>query len=423
MITLGYEISKDRELIGFTQNKAKPKKNALVVDKGEAHLLTVAPTGAGKGRSSIIPTCLTYPGSLIVLDPKGEAANVTAGVRRKLGKVYVIDPFKVSTNDCDHLNPLSMIVDELPLEFQGMMLAKAITGDTNSFSSDPYWDNMATDLISGAIIAELQNNRCLADFRKMLINGDVDYNLALLLDTKKDLNPLAFDLISTYLQVPAEKTRPCVLSTAQQYLSALGEPAVLESMSNRNAITTEEIIKGEQFTIYLVIPPNKLRAFKQVLRLWVTSLLNVLGERKSRPPIPTLFILDECGNLGRMEEILSSVTLMRSYGLRLWLFFQDFGQMKQLYPKDWTTLVNNCDVVQAFGIRNYMMAKETADIVGEFSAAELLKMDTQNAVVALNGIPAKMIKRVDYLKDKPYTDIGFSKNPFYIGPSEIQGTN
>ena len=39
--------------------------------KGDRHLLTVAPTRAGKGTTQIIPNLLTYEGSTLVIDPKG----------------------------------------------------------------------------------------------------------------------------------------------------------------------------------------------------------------------------------------------------------------------------------------------------------------------------------------------------------------
>src|SRR6059058_3203032 len=45
---------------------------------GEGHLMTIAPTGAGKGTGCIIPALLRYPGPVIVIDPKGENAAITA---------------------------------------------------------------------------------------------------------------------------------------------------------------------------------------------------------------------------------------------------------------------------------------------------------------------------------------------------------
>src|SRR4051812_4199702 len=64
---------------------------------GEGHLITVAPTGAGKGRSVIIPNLLSYDGPVVVTDPKGENFAVTARARRQMGHaVYKLDPFGVT---------------------------------------------------------------------------------------------------------------------------------------------------------------------------------------------------------------------------------------------------------------------------------------------------------------------------------------
>ena len=47
------------------------------------HILTVAGSRGGKGVSLINPVLLTYEGSAICIDPKGELARVTAAPRRK----------------------------------------------------------------------------------------------------------------------------------------------------------------------------------------------------------------------------------------------------------------------------------------------------------------------------------------------------
>jgi hypothetical protein len=49
------------------------------------HILTVAPTGAGKGVGAVIPNLLTYQGSAFVLDIKGENFRVTARARAEMG--------------------------------------------------------------------------------------------------------------------------------------------------------------------------------------------------------------------------------------------------------------------------------------------------------------------------------------------------
>ena len=60
----------------------------------DRHVVTVAGSRAGKSSTVLIPNLLRYPGSAIVLDPKGELARATAEHRRRrFGPVYVLDPF------------------------------------------------------------------------------------------------------------------------------------------------------------------------------------------------------------------------------------------------------------------------------------------------------------------------------------------
>lgn len=45
------------------------------------HCITVAGSRAGKGVSVIVPNLCLYPGSAVVIDPKGENATLTAARR------------------------------------------------------------------------------------------------------------------------------------------------------------------------------------------------------------------------------------------------------------------------------------------------------------------------------------------------------
>ena len=73
---------------------AKGRSPALLRAPLEAHLITIAPSGTGKGVSAIIPALLDHPGSAVIIDPKGENYAVTAARRRAMGQeVVALDPF------------------------------------------------------------------------------------------------------------------------------------------------------------------------------------------------------------------------------------------------------------------------------------------------------------------------------------------
>jgi hypothetical protein len=76
----------------------------------DGHVLTCAPTGAGKGIGAVIPNLLDYPGSAFVLDFKGEIYAVTASARRALDHdVILIDPFGVTGAPTRSLNWLDTL--------------------------------------------------------------------------------------------------------------------------------------------------------------------------------------------------------------------------------------------------------------------------------------------------------------------------
>ena len=59
---------------------------------GPEHVLCFAPTRSGKGVGLVVPTLLTWPGSCIVHDIKGENWSLTSGFRAGLGRVLLFDP-------------------------------------------------------------------------------------------------------------------------------------------------------------------------------------------------------------------------------------------------------------------------------------------------------------------------------------------
>ena len=85
-------------------HSVKPSKK--IVQSGIYNTLLSAPTRSGKGVSNVIPTLLSYPGSMIILDFKGENFNLTSGFRSRFGKVYRWEP---TGEKGHHFNPMEEI--------------------------------------------------------------------------------------------------------------------------------------------------------------------------------------------------------------------------------------------------------------------------------------------------------------------------
>ena len=77
--------------VGFG-SRVSHKTGDLLTYSGDGHLMTFAPTGAGKTSGPVICNALTHKGQLIVIDIKGEIYAKTADARRAMGQeVHVLD--------------------------------------------------------------------------------------------------------------------------------------------------------------------------------------------------------------------------------------------------------------------------------------------------------------------------------------------
>jgi type IV secretory pathway TraG/TraD family ATPase VirD4 len=88
--------------------------------RDDRHICLVSGSRGGKGTSIIINNLCFWPGSAVVIDPKGENATVTAARRGQGGAhceglgqaVHVLDPFKAAQVDDSYrsaFNPLDAL--------------------------------------------------------------------------------------------------------------------------------------------------------------------------------------------------------------------------------------------------------------------------------------------------------------------------
>src|SRR5258707_13836232 len=67
------------------------------------HGITIGPNGSGKGTGVIVPNLASLKRSIFIIDPKAEAAAITARARARMGRVVIINPFNVLADELPHL--------------------------------------------------------------------------------------------------------------------------------------------------------------------------------------------------------------------------------------------------------------------------------------------------------------------------------
>ena len=128
----------------------------LLHDNGPAHIGVFAPTRSGKGAAIIIPTCLEWKHSLVVLDLKGENFNFTASYRKKAlkNKIIKFEPF-CEDGTSAKWNPIAEIRMGTNKEISDVMsLAHMIADPTGKGGEkgDSHWIDTSTALIQTVIL-------------------------------------------------------------------------------------------------------------------------------------------------------------------------------------------------------------------------------------------------------------------------------
>jgi type IV secretion system protein VirD4 len=399
-LILGRSVSASRTM-GFAA-QADEKAGELVTYSGDGHLVTFAPTGTGKTSGPVITNALKHPGQLIVLDMKGEVFAATHEARRAMGQdICVIDLRDGS--DSGSLNPLDLAArcGTDPAATGRSFAAELI--ERGADERDRFWNDWSETMIGGAtawLLADCPpEERRLSSLFDLFTDDDVTFRLAVMLDQKKVPNRAARAAFASFLQLPDQNTRPSVLGTVQTHLR-LFDSDLTRRLTDTTTMDLDGFLAGKPMTLYIIVPPFRLGAYRPLLRLWLSGLILLLTQRKSPPKERTLMLCDEIGNLGRIEALLMATTLLRSGGLTVWSFWQNAAQL-QIYGSQANTLLDNAGVVQIFGIRNYRMAQDLANVVGGISADALLKLPKGEQILLVEST-LKRCRQVRHYEDREF---------------------
>lgn len=343
---------------------------------GDRHLLTVAPTRSGKGVSAIIPNLLTYEGSVIVIDPKGENARITAarrgngdGARKIPGMkqtLHVVDPWGITSLPASRFNPMDWLdPQDEDISENAMMLADSIVTPRQG-TLEPFWDEEAKALLMGlllyvAIDEREKDNRTLGRVRDIISMGEDGFK-EIMLQMVENENPIVYTTAERTISKEV-KLRSNVLASLQSHTHFLDSPRIRESLSVSDF--RFEDLKTSRMTVYLVLPADRLDTFGRWLRLLVQQAITVNARNvEVKPAKPILFLLDEMAALGRLTMVEQAFGLMAGFGMQLWGIVQDLSQLDRIYDKGWETFIGNSGVLQYFGSRDQKTAEYFSKLCG-----------------------------------------------------------
>ncbi len=345
---------------------------------GPEHVLCFAPTRSGKGVGLVVPSLLTWPGSAIVHDIKGENWQLTAGFRSRHGRVLLFDPTNAKSAA---YNPL-LEVRRGEWEVRDVQnIADILVDPEGSLEKRNHWEKTSHALLAGAILHVLyaEPDKTLAGVAAFLSDPKrpIESTLAAMMKTPHlgDAGPHpVIASAARELLNKSDNERSGVLSTAMSFLGLYRDPVVAEVTRHCDWRITEIVGGAQPTTLYLVVPPSDINRTKPLIRL----ILNQIGRRLTEDLQAKagrhrlLLMLDEFPALGRLDFFESALAFMAGYGLKSFLIAQSLNQIEKAYGPN-NSILDNCHVRVGFATNDERTAKRVSDALGTATEMRAMK--------------------------------------------------
>ena len=341
---------------------------------GPEHVMCFAPTRSGKGVGLVVPTLLSWTGSAVIHDIKGENWTLTAGWRSLFSHCLLFNPTDVRSA---HYNPLLEVRRGADEVRDVQNIADVLVDPEGALERRNHWEKTSHSLLVGAILHVLyaEEEKTLARVATFL--SDPQRSFAATLRRMMATNHLGSDEAPRVHPVVAcaarellnksENERSGVLSTAMSFLGLYRDPTVAEVTSRCDWRIADLIEAAQPLSLYLVIPPSDISRTKPLVRLVLNQIGRRLTERLDQPAgtrrHQLLMMLDEFPALGRLDFFETSLAFMAGYGIRAFLIAQSLNQIEKAYGEH-NAIIDNCHVRVAFATNDERTARRISDALG-----------------------------------------------------------
>jgi type IV secretion system protein VirD4 len=347
---------------------------------GPEHVLAFAPTRSGKGVGLVVPTLLSWSGSAVIHDIKGENWQLTAGWRARFSHCLLFNPTDARSAAYNPLLEVRRGVHEVR-DVQN--IADILVDPEGALERRNHWEKTSHALLVGAILHVLyaDEDKTLRGVANFLSDPACPFEVTLhrMMSTPHlasenggGPHPVVASAAREVLN-KSENERSGVLSTAMSFLGLYRDPTVAEVTSRCDWRIADLISTDHPVSLYLVVPPSDISRTKPLIRL----ILNQVGRRLTESLDASdgiarrhklLLMLDEFPALGRLDFFETALAFMAGYGIRSFLIAQSLNQIDKAYGQN-HSILDNCHVRVTFATNDERTAKRISETLG--TATEL----------------------------------------------------
>jgi type IV secretion system protein VirD4 len=314
-------------------------------DASEAHVVMIAPTGAGKTRGMIIPNCLAWPGGLVCYDPSGAAFAAAGAARALKGHVVCVRP--LDANGRSHrFNPLDQLSTDPDRRLTEVASLAAVLFPVAPKDPNRWVDEGAQALFC-ALVEVLDRDARADPSAPPAAIGAVWTLAAAQADFvgwcagAATLSGLSLASASTLSKFGASGQRhhdpiqSCLMEKLKPWAQARVRAATAVS-----DFRLSDLPRGA-LSVFIGAHPGDLAGNAQVIRVLIEAIaISLMRAPSPKPrsrfaakPAPVLLVLDEFASVGDMAEIKNALAHARAYGVRILAACQTLAQLEDLYGR------------------------------------------------------------------------------------------
>jgi len=415
---------------------------------GPEHVMAFAPTRSGKGVGLVIPTLLSWTGSAVIHDIKGENWQLTSGWRSRFSHCLLFNP---TDSASARYNPLLEVRKGANEVRDVQNIADILVDPEGALERRNHWEKTSHALLVGVILHVLyaEQEKTLARVASFLSDPSRSFErtLRVMMTTNHlgteeapEVHPVVAQAARELLN-KSDNERSGVLSTAMSFLGLYRDPTVAETTSACEWRIADLMDAGRPASLYLVIPPSDISRTKPLVRLILNQIGRRLTERLEGQPgkrhrHQLLMMLDEFPALGRLDFFESALAFMAGYGIRAYLIAQSLNQISKAYGEN-NAILDNCHVRIAFASNDERTAKRISDSLGTatelraqrnyaghrlapwlahvmvsrqetarplLTPGEVMQLPADDELVMVSGQPPIRARKLRYFKDRNFTD-------------------
>ncbi|MCT7378238.1 conjugal transfer protein TraG [Chelativorans salis] len=423
-------------------------KDRYLRHDGPEHVMAFAPTRSGKGVGLVVPTLLSWTGSAVIHDIKGENWQLTAGWRSKFSHCLLFNPTDPLSA---RYNPL-LEVRRGPHEVRDVQnIADILVDPEGALERRNHWEKTSHALLVGAILHVLyaEQEKTLARVATFLSDPQRSFTATLrrMMETNHlgtPRNPKVHPAVASAAREvlnKSENERSGVLSTAMSFLGLYRDPTVAATTSSCDWRIADLVDADRPVSLYLVVPPSDISRTKPLVRLVLNQIGRRLTERLEGDPKKSrkhqlLMMLDEFPALGRLDFFETALAFMAGYGIRAYLIAQSLNQISKAYGEN-NAILDNCHVRIAFSSNDERTAKRISDALGVatelrsmrnyaghrlapwlshvmvsrqetarplLTPGEVMQLPPADELVMVSGLPPIRAKKLRYYEDNNFTE-------------------